>query len=270
MLININFSSFILLKKFQTTVGKIHSIFDNSFNCQFGDLLLHVSFSKNFLSSFGIQIEGIDYKVLKEKIHIGDRLKLQDEKIVIYTFFEVITFSYEKKITNLSILQEPFSKERIQDLKDLLEILLKDKENGLLINDGTYRFQVDFKNGDYLTAISHLKNFVGRGKGLTPGGDDFILGYYYIFSHQDTDTAECIQVAVSPLLEKTTIVSSSYLKTGFLNYYSLPVKQLDILMTQGIFNPLEIKKALSNILNIGHTSGTDYCLGMLSAIKHFC
>ena len=128
------------------------------------------------------------------------------------------------------------------------------KETSWLTNAVTVQWGVDF--------------FIGRGRGLTPSGDDFLLGWILIDwlsgNHQE------LRAAIASRIETgnyTTDVGRSYL------YYALRRRFSSALL--GIVRYLKGNEPLENLDNLlaqaidyGNTSGSDCWAGIVSALVY--
>lgn len=113
-----------------------------------------------------------------------------------------------------------------------------------------------------------VKN-IGKGQGLTPSGDDFICGVLALLTYLHKET-ECIDESFFTKVNKackskwktTTEVSKNYLQQAVEGCFSQPV----IWLIYDIFNSEsndELEKSISNVLEIGSSSGCDIVSGIL-------
>ena len=93
----------------------------------------------------------------------------------------------------------------------------------------------------------------GRGKGLTPAGDDILLGYALIeYLHKKS-----IKLIYG---NYTTDISKQYFDAfnrGYVNEYMFDLFSKDV------------EEAVLNITKIGHTSGYDLLFGIFLGIKKY-
>lgn len=111
------------------------------------------------------------------------------------------------------------------------------------------------------------KQLIGLGIGLTPSGDDYLLGLLLILNHSvaaDSVNLTAIKQAISDNIKTTTEVSQACLYAGLQCRYSEPLRKLLIAIT-GQTSAFE--QALQTVITHGATSGQDTCVGMLDAWK---
>lgn len=123
-------------------------------------------------------------------------------------------------------------------------------------------------NVDIPKGIDSAKQLAGLGQGLTPSGDDFILGAilaaWIIHPHNTAGVlAEEITNAAAPL---TTSLSEAWLRSagrgeaGILwhNFFNALIAD----------DPMAIQLHITQLLSVGHTSGADAFAGFMSILTH--
>jgi hypothetical protein len=114
----------------------------------------------------------------------------------------------------------------------------------------------------YLTSFDvHLiKGFIGCGHGLTPSGDDVIVGMIamaYAFNHQGF--VHVVSKLIEPRLKSTTDVSQVMLRhalNGRFNDYQSK-------LIQALSQNKDVSTLASQCSSLGHTSGYDFIVGVL-------
>ncbi len=113
---------------------------------------------------------------------------------------------------------------------------------------------------DYVEACMPL---LGMGEGLTPSGDDFLCGLLAstYFSPKDTvyDFRRHLSSALLPQLNSTTDISKSYLQNACEGRFMEGVIHLH----QQTRQKKEIIPLLNQIASMGHSSGTDFLVGLI-------
>lgn len=125
-------------------------------------------------------------------------------------------------------------------------------------------FSNDVLNGN-LGAISKLK---GLGFGLTPQGDDILDGFMIALLVYDKLTGantEEIRKEMFNLSRGGNIISDTFLFYSSLGYLYERMKTLVLSLFSN--DPILIKNAVIDILNIGETSGADISTGFLLMSK---
>lgn len=226
------------------TVGYIHSIFKNSLNIKFGENIVHISKIGSSLTSFGccIREEILNFLLLNCKIN--DIVIKKENNLIFYTSFGI------EKINLLNLKSKS------------LKILKKEKKNLKMIYEEIKNIDFESKIGlNKFEVEEKLKNgikeeiqyyFTGRGKGLTPSGDDILLGFSLILYLFD----ENITLKYGDF---TTDISRQYFKAFNKRY-----------VNEQFFNLIydNVKNSIEEIKKIGHTSGYDTLFGIFLGIKY--
>lgn len=174
-----------------------------------------------------------------------------------------------KKVRNNFIVTEKILSEHLSK-KEKIEISSVDDYIaylGLTLPNDIYHFSEEL-----------VKN-IGFGKGLTPSGDDFLIGIMAVLSSliNINPKAEIIyqsmQSAIRLNIDKTNDISAHYLGLALSRHFSHPVQWLVYyLLTQKEVSV--INKAVITNLRIGASSGADtitgilYCLNELHCLNY--
>lgn len=122
-------------------------------------------------------------------------------------------------------------------------------------------------NADISSAQNISSKLAGLGPGLTPSGDDFLMGAIYaawiIHPHKTASAiAQEIADTASPL---TTSLSAAWLRAAGRGEAGIVWHEfLNALLSNG---PSRIQETLKNILAVGETSGADALAGFLSVFE---
>ena len=106
---------------------------------------------------------------------------------------------------------------------------------------------------------------IGRGLGLTPAGDDFLLGYWLV-NQTPGPWATAFQAA---LLEKisspsyTTTVSRNYLQWALAGHFSGSLLALTNWLAGG---DGQLTERVHSVIDYGNTSGRDTLAGMVAGL----
>lgn len=248
--------------------GQILSLFDHSFNIAFEEELLNVASSRLDCSSFGLTLPETDFEDLRISVLIGDRVKRDANRLMIYSslggVFEIVLS--KEKLIDLKIAPVQADATLIATIiKTLAEFPIREK-TGLHIDPHTQNFldtlTVPFlPQSEFETSANFL---IGRGRGLTPSGDDILLGYLMTFKLFDLPIhSELLQS--NTLVTKTTIVSANYLRMLDLDIISESFKRFNKAILYR--NIQHLRLSISRITEIGATSGFDTLLGVKLALK---
>lgn len=127
--------------------------------------------------------------------------------------------------------------------------------------EATCTFQVD-------GAITAIRPLIGLGPGLTPSGDDFIVGYLAgLWSTAGSDSSRLrfmssLGAWLSQAAASTNAISRTYIKSAVYGNVSEPIANLAQLVGQAKSMD-SVREAARTALQVGNTSGTDGVLGLL-------
>lgn len=132
------------------------------------------------------------------------------------------------------------------------------------VRQGALDLVAGLRSGSTETAVAGAARLAGLGGGLTPAGDDFVLGVLLAaWAGLYGAGAECqalpIAEAAAP---RTTTLSAAYLRGAARGECSAYWHSLfaALLKTDGV----ELRQALATLLAVGHTSGADALAGFLA------
>jgi hypothetical protein len=132
-----------------------------------------------------------------------------------------------------------------------------------------FKAAIDGLDGDYPNvSISPdtIKNWVGYGNGLTPSGDDALVGFLAVYNHMgnDLEFADGVRKAVIERLGSTTLLSARLLRSAVdCDYHEYVAETAAILCGA---SGGEIELALGRLLKVGASSGPDIARGMMLAL----
>lgn len=257
-------------------VGNVVNIFNTVINIELINPSLLITLSKKDVTSAPYMMKAFsdaEFDKLKEKLDIGDTFRFKTDG--------EMTINDDKVIYNaskmFSSLIEPvhFEKNDLQSKKTEVDSYLETKGNyGGLLN--AYLNQIQKENhlsvslsiyDNYFQQLlkqlannfsgENLKQFIGLGVGLTPSGDDFIVGLLSVLSRYDASGQWLNEIRSefkdSTIDKKTTRVSSHMIHYALDGYFNSALIEL-----------VCGKKAenLEIVSSIGSTSGTDMLTGV--------
>lgn len=271
-LINIEVSCYVYPLKKLGPMGHIHSVFKSSFNILINHQLVHVSSHEDFMSSFGIRLSKLDYQLMLPHLQVGNLVKLTADTFMIYSFNGIYQTSYKEIVTELRIDKVDFTKQfdkKINILKNHLEhnshLSVK---NGLGDNSQKALSTLTNVKASLLELEHSVKQLIGRGQGLTPSGDDILMTYLFMMIICNDDQRQRVSSCIEKYLDKTTLISTSYLKACLNQSVSTPLYELYLwLKNHHYCEKNKLERCISNIQKIGHSSGSDMLLGLFLAIS---
>ena len=124
---------------------------------------------------------------------------------------------------------------------------------------------------DRHATLEQVRRLVGWGEGLTPAGDDFLVGWLAgldAMAHGD-DARRRYLDALAPLIaalgDRTTPIAAHFLRQAAKGHYNEALERLrDAMLCEPRRDLLDV--ALDNALYIGASSGADLVSGLLSAL----
>lgn len=266
--------------------GKVHSTFANGLNISFGDRLLFIGTKKNGQLPFGIHLQMDALKQLlalirKQESFVWDATKQQLHGVtapvivslqnatpftnelphipvhfILASFPTILSVVMEEgEQTGLDIVAESFLWEYAQQIDPQTEV--EQKMRYLLAH-------ISSKNRQEIVSV--LRYFIGRGKGLTPSGDDTFVGLLAVH-HAANICSPSFLALLTELVEKerlTTDVGREYLRYALKGNFSSTI--VDIMNDIKEENTTMLALHLRELLSMGHHSGLDTAFGMLVGI----
>lgn len=248
---------------------KLHSKFKTGTNYECHDGLIFIGSNKNGDLPFGIHLKNIDILFMSKHhvaiFHVDAPNKKLYSPEMIVDWSAAREFESRLPHTGGQIKQETF--------RVLLELILcHDLQTGLDVsikevadlNHGVGKLLYDAVMMDDIEIQGHLlRDMIGRGKGLTPSGDDMFVGILWVH-HLYPIFCESFQRNLEDLIfdgHLTTDVSENYFKAAFSGYYSSTL----IALSHSLIGPLNkgvIFNCIRDIASCGHTSGADILAGI--------
>ncbi|WML37128.1 DUF2877 domain-containing protein [Clostridium sp. OS1-26] len=253
------------------SVGEVHSKFNSGLNVQFDNSLIYIGSIGKPLSAFGLNIKEEKLKQILNSVSTHDIVVNKDNKLFFYSIYEIISIDYKEiEKVNLKLPQIRCKLSEIPNTK--LYSYLKKIEFGTLIGieleDKTCKYVDLLMNSDKWdlnTNLEIMNFFSGRGKGLTPSGDDILIGFTLALMMFDKiyNWLEALGSVIT--INTTTMISVSYLKALIDGYTSEYFIELIKLIDEENIDVIE--KIIKRIQSFGHTSGNDTLFGFFLGLK---
>ncbi|WP_407390579.1 DUF2877 domain-containing protein [Carnobacterium jeotgali] len=268
-----NFLSLYLKECLQ--LGKVHSIFENSLNIQFPVGLVHVGQIGMPLSPFGCLIEPKDFQKIHDQCQLGDIVRFKQGQLFLYTQKEVIKIALDQfEMRDLTIPKLEITAQELKEnlLYQMLEeaIFSLSIETGLPLNEtikkGLQSLTDPQLKAKELKDEEIIRLLIGRGIGLTPSGDDILIGY--TFARVLFQKKEEWQSKLADTLQKvkTTAISEAYFNA--LLHGSINENFLHLARLFAEKDREKINDELQNLKRFGHTSGTDTLYGFTLGLQY--
>lgn len=273
----------------ENNIGHVHSIFANGFNIKMGDSLIFIGTKKNGLLPFGVHLtpedtsRAISHLTINENVFWNENILTLEFKEMSISLKNGTIFKNEPcPVNNNSLYKDQFANLKIllssHDQSTGLEInirkFLKKYEDNADINwskeEQFILWLIDaILTNDPSLLEKTLRFILGRGRGLTPSGDDIMVGIL-AFDSITHFLPDKFFNKLSDLVEKepiTTDVSKEYLRYALKHEFSSTVT--DLINLIGSNKPWLSDGPYKRLLEVGHSSGLDTLFGILIGMLVF-
>lgn len=238
--------------------GHVHSCFSSSLNIQTEGLLLHVGDVESPLSCLGLTLPTQSMRALLSSCEAGTFVRFTDGSFTAYGRKAAYRVRFgDMDVVDCSIPR--IGEEEAGRLVPLLREVRPGRDLGLERNEEfDCCSEVLLSRSDDKRLQTCVRWLIGRGRGLTPSGDDLLVGYGTALWMLGMPRPFC-DVVVSESSRKTTDVSIAYLKAmveGYANsdYCALARACVD--------REVDVcRRLIRRLMNVGSTSGRDGLYG---------
>ncbi|MTD38661.1 DUF2877 domain-containing protein [Erwinia sp. CPCC 100877] len=243
--------------------GKIHSTFANSFNIEVNDRLINFNTAAEFLSSFGVQISQENFQKMQPYCQQGNPVTIMNSRLVLSSSrgMEEIELG-PIRIKNLKFSRVPLKPEVLEKVIRCLNDLQLETKIGIELNEVSQVYFQQLRANQVKDWSEVATYLIGRGKGLTPSGDDILLGYLFMLKTYQHPQAPLLEANLQKNITATTSISENYFYALLEGFVSSVIFDLWELLKNG-GSAAEIQKATVHLSKVGHTSGKDMCFGIL-------
>lgn len=143
-----------------------------------------------------------------------------------------------------------------------------DKEMSRMLKERTTTLLEGFSTKDTNQNVQNAKKLIGLGQGLTPSGDDFLVGLLLAFSISKNDSfseKEWAQQVVKESEKNTNIISYSAIKYAAIGQTRETISMFIKALVQSQTDH-QVKQALFTVMKIGSSSGTEMAWGILNGL----
>ncbi|MCB5951217.1 DUF2877 domain-containing protein [Enterococcus sp. BWT-B8] len=248
----------------------IHSIFQKSFNIQDQQkkYLVTITAQETKIPK-GIKVAEKDFLILKNEIWPEMPLLIQ-QRLIIFPQHQLSFQSAQSYSTKWAAQSATFDPKLFFLLisKVNKETGYQEKVNAALSSQHQFCQAIDQVCQDSFSQQQIGLNFLlGRGLGLTPSGDDMLVGHFLarlLMKAEDQRLIRYLQHKLETVPDLTTDVSLHYLKNALQGSFS----QLPLAVSQ-CQEEAKSYRAIQEILKTGHTSGADFLAGFARSIYRF-
>ncbi|MGY3777945.1 DUF2877 domain-containing protein [Isobaculum melis] len=244
----------------------VHSVFENGFNLISDQRLLFIGTEKNGTLPFAIHLSARDIKAILPLIKKGQTFTREHQAWLALEIPCTISLQYAGHYQTKLEPTSSLDKGQYQALQEAVKksAAINGFDQPLATIDWSkQRFGQALFSTEPAQQEEAIRYFIGRGKGLTPSGDDLLLGILAVH-HQFGLVLPSFLTTLAQIVTTencTTDVSKAYLKHAIKGEFSSSILQL---MKGLSINPREnMSFALQQVLAHGHTSGADTITGLL-------
>lgn len=276
-----------LQKSINNTIeGEVHSIFKRACNLKTSEgEMVSIIARKNFNGPNTVLIpEGIK---MNELLDSGEKVMISSDKITFKdTYINLKSCSLWKyNYRDLNLTKDELRqyiidfinilrKEKISDLMDtyiiVKHILYKTVEENIInvLSRNLSNLLLNLKENNKDRVKEDLNRIIGLGCGLTPAGDDILVGMAGVFhrlkkiSEFETKASNYLNyliLSIEPLMAKTNFISSSILGFSIEERFS----QFILELLDDLFCGIKDNLFLNKLLNYGGSSGMATGLGII-------
>lgn len=256
----------------------VHSLFKNGLNLISGNNLLFIGTDKNGSLPFALHLSFKDTKEVLKAVKVGDQFLFDSKDGRFKNSKILLSFDYA------IFYESSMPQQQVLSLKQIGKVLI---EAGNISEYTGFKEKMplsldDIKDTDFRKAIKSLISsdkdsiregllfFIGRGTGLTPSGDDLLVGLLSIdsaFPFLNKDF-RFILLDLLETKERTTLVGETYLRYALKQLYSTTLLSFTNELSE-TYKGNQLKVEFKNILTNGSTSGLDTMTGILIGLLVF-
>lgn len=274
-----------LLLRSEGSIGRVHSVFRRGLNVLTGERLIHIQWERELKSPFSLAFNETSPIGFRGNVREGDevvklegQLRIGLNEWVAYApeeFYDPflrptprISESKLRQISKFLIGEIESFRKRIPSVNFLqeTEAIIKSQTEGLLASLMGWNF-----------SFKLLREFTGRliglGPGLTPMGDDFIIGVmgalarFRTYCKRIEDFFKNLKEAITGHLKRTGAISCEFLQYATESCFSEKMNNLLYLFSHRKLEEEKLKRTIGNALNFGSTSGIGNLLGIYDGLK---
>lgn len=252
--------------------GTIVSVFSSSLNIKLEERLLHITGEDKGIGPFSLTVANEDLMEILKSVCTGEKARffVSSKSMLLGSSIQI---SMEESAVYKGKLEEgKFDKETVRkNTNKVLKYLFTcDKKEVGLDSDWLSKEQgslMEYFISGKKQENSILDTWVGRGLGLTPSGDDILVGISAVFNRfgKSVWLENLNSYIIERVEERTTRISYEYLYYAAQGYYNNRicefVKALNCSCQKSIIEYTD------KLLSCGYTSGMDVLYGMLLALK---
>lgn len=252
----------------------VHSCFESGFNIKVKEFLCFIGNKQNVLLPYGILLKQQYIPSLLEVLD-GEKISFVWNKEKNQLVAEEIIIELEGcKYFSSFLNQRPhrISKCYFELLKDNIDMNLKTgmglSLSQLISGENVRRDRLysSFQSKDKDSIRSALLKWIGYGLGLTPSGDDFLVGILFANTIYPILGQKFLGELEKIVKEEkyTTDISTHYFISAFEGCYNDAL--IDMYQALITVDKKLVRESIDKVLQFGHTSGRDMMAGILGGL----
>lgn len=266
----INLSTYAKHVLTQHTLFRVHSIFDSGFNLISPQGLTLYCTNKNIGKNvLVLHFEDNGFDRLKSNLCINDIVKVTSNYFIFYAK-QIIKYDVIYQLMYSSESISSVSADHLRLFKQNYFEELKLLEKQMIEHSGFEQSQLQHIQKisypkPYLLSFADLRILNGQGTGLTPTGDDFIVGYSIIEKALNNRMIDDLlnEFIQENATSQITLSSYTVLKDNHYDH-----NWQSIVQSISNNNYLEFSAGIAQAIQKGATSGRDQVLGLLHRILY--
>ena len=253
----------------QRFTGRVHSIFDQAINVDFDRLGLVTVISPRKYNGPGF-IKACPFPSLKDALRVRSRAVLTGEELVFpspgvrISLADARLWRGKTKITRVAGNDELAAKRSV-----FQEVIVSHRDSREVVDRRIDKLANSILSGDPRQIKSALDSIIGLGDGLTPAGDDVLLGLLCLIRWSPPETRgdppgvfpETFAGLIEDYRGSTTFISYSFLKYGLEGRFVEPLSDLCKAVLSAGKDGFE--SSMKKLLAIGASSGINMLKGVV-------
>ena len=253
--------------------GEVHSIFSKAFNIRTEeDELISIVAAEKLNGPHRILLKLPEDDFISFGIKRGTKTVRTAQEISIDNGNFLISLEKAKRWSSQVEIKKEISAGKIGDAIFYLKIFLAGEKKNRISQELEVRTQkliksIEEENSPKIS--KNVKRLIGFGEGLTPSGDDFLVGLVTSLHFLDNSESQHLLQKIKRIInlekERTTFLSGKFLEYACQGKFSETI--LSLMKTIFSEDREEVEEATKRCLDFGATSGRDTILGVFEGLS---
>lgn len=260
--------------------GYVHSVFSHTINVSGPYGLLALQSMNSYETPFSVVLCLSDQMFERLNVSLNQRVK-GDKKFISFCNIKIALqgcqswksiINHQEKVVPAELLfyihQVIMENIALSDVAKAIENKA-DSVLSMALRSKIRKSEQLLRNGMTQLAMDQFIGLIGLGKGLTPSGDDFLVGFLSVLWRLisvDHEPLLSLRTTIRQHSTKTNDISSMFLIKACEGEFSRPI--VNLLATKEI-DVKRIQKFVGVIMDLGHSSGVDLLCGIYYGLRYF-